>query len=462
MASKCLKLILVLAVAVLVFACKTAPEVPEEGAPEQPAEQPVQPPEEKPPEPAAAPEEAAPAAVTEDEIREARAAIARAKEADADYYEPGLLREAEAALNTALALKESDPERAREELAISREKADLAFDLSVQKAAAALRERMERMVKQLRAIDAHRFLPDEYEEATAGVAAAEALFARGDVAAAREEAYAALAAMSELNDRLSERQLWVSILKRDINQYLQDAEELQAHLRTPEEFQEVNRLYLEGVEAYQSYKLYDSEELLGSARERALALLELARGRAEQEKQQARALMLEVMQDLQDASELTVVTEDGTLIEPEPWSGDEFLEEPEDEEAGGQSFLLLVPGTTAVLGEISEENLLAQAKQLWQQGVKEWRQGNYQVAQEYFAESKKLVEAYKTQAVNPNYPIYVVRLIPDRRDCLWRIAEYDFIYNDPYLWPKIWRRNRKLIQHPDLIYPGWKLVIPPE
>jgi len=55
-----------------------------------------------------------------------------------------------------------------------------------------------------------------------------------------------------------------------------------------------------------------------------------------------------------------------------------------------------------------------------------------------------------------------VRLIPERRDCLWRIAEYDFIYGNPYLWPKIWRRNRKLIQHPDLIYPGWKLVIPPQ
>jgi nucleoid-associated protein YgaU len=114
-----------------------------------------------------------------------------------------------------------------------------------------------------------------------------------------------------------------------------------------------------------------------------------------------------------------------------------------------------------VLADVAEENLLEQAKQLWQQGVLEWNAGNYGPAEEYFLEARRLAEAYKSQSVNPDYPVYVVRLIPERRDCLWRIAEYDFIYGNPYLWPKIWRRNRKLIQHPDLIYPGWKLVIPP-
>jgi nucleoid-associated protein YgaU len=111
---------------------------------------------------------------------------------------------------------------------------------------------------------------------------------------------------------------------------------------------------------------------------------------------------------------------------------------------------------------VVEENLLEQAKKLWKQGVVEWDAGNYSLAEEYFNESKKLIEVYKAQAVNPDYPIYVVRLIPERRDCLWRISEYNFIYANPYKWPKIWRRNRKLIQHPDLIYPGWKLVIPPK
>lgn len=55
--------------------------------------------------------------------------------------------------------------------------------------------------------------------------------------------------------------------------------------------------------------------------------------------------------------------------------------------------------------------------------------------------------------------VYTVRLIPDRRESLWRIAEVE--YGDPLLWRKIWERNRELIQDPDLILPGWRLYIPP-
>jgi nucleoid-associated protein YgaU len=59
--------------------------------------------------------------------------------------------------------------------------------------------------------------------------------------------------------------------------------------------------------------------------------------------------------------------------------------------------------------------------------------------------------------------IYVVRLIPERRDCLWRIAEYPFIYNDARKWPAIYDYNKKTFRdpgNPNLIYPGQKLVIP--
>lgn len=56
---------------------------------------------------------------------------------------------------------------------------------------------------------------------------------------------------------------------------------------------------------------------------------------------------------------------------------------------------------------------------------------------------------------------YVVRLIPERRDCLWRIAGYSFIYNNPFLWPLIWIANLDIITNPDLIFPGQVLVIPP-
>jgi len=59
--------------------------------------------------------------------------------------------------------------------------------------------------------------------------------------------------------------------------------------------------------------------------------------------------------------------------------------------------------------------------------------------------------------------VYVVRLIPERRDCLWRIAEYAFIYNNPLKWTVIYEANKKNFRdpgNPNLIFPGQKLSIP--
>lgn len=76
-------------------------------------------------------------------------------------------------------------------------------------------------------------------------------------------------------------------------------------------------------------------------------------------------------------------------------------------------------------------------------------------------ESKKAKETSSTVIVKAKDDGYEVRLIPGRRDSLWRIAEYEFIYNDPFLWPQIYEANRDIIRDPDLIYPGQFLKIPP-
>ncbi len=72
---------------------------------------------------------------------------------------------------------------------------------------------------------------------------------------------------------------------------------------------------------------------------------------------------------------------------------------------------------------------------------------------------------------------YTVRLIPERRDCLYRIAEYPEIYDDPTQWPRIYRANKgqidggynrylqnveepKYSRAQDLIFPGQVFDIP--
>jgi len=68
---------------------------------------------------------------------------------------------------------------------------------------------------------------------------------------------------------------------------------------------------------------------------------------------------------------------------------------------------------------------------------------------------------YTEKDVLPRY--YEVRLIPERRDSFWRIAEYEFVYDDPWEWPKLYERNKDVLRDPDnphLIHPGQVFEIP--
>ncbi len=53
-------------------------------------------------------------------------------------------------------------------------------------------------------------------------------------------------------------------------------------------------------------------------------------------------------------------------------------------------------------------------------------------------------------------PEYVVI----KGDCLWRISAKKDVYNDPFLWPMIFKANADKISDPDLIYPDQDFVLP--
>ena len=56
--------------------------------------------------------------------------------------------------------------------------------------------------------------------------------------------------------------------------------------------------------------------------------------------------------------------------------------------------------------------------------------------------------------------VYTVGTWSHDRDCLWNIAKKPDIYDNAWLWPKIWQGNRDQIKDPDVIHPGQKLTIP--
>ena len=55
---------------------------------------------------------------------------------------------------------------------------------------------------------------------------------------------------------------------------------------------------------------------------------------------------------------------------------------------------------------------------------------------------------------------YTVGTWAKDRDCLWNIAKKPKIYDNAFLWPKIWQGNRDQIKNPDVIKKGQVLKIP--
>jgi nucleoid-associated protein YgaU len=408
-------------------------------------------------------------AITDEEISQARDALARAREVDADYFDPDNYDAARQLLDEGVSLRESDPASARQKLSDSKDKSGMAFDNSVQKSAAVMAANLEAARQRLLALQADKFMTEDYQKSTAGIDESSSLFQNKDYAGARSRAYQALKEMTDLANRLESRLASVKSLKYETEQLMKQAESEELYQYAPDQRDKVLALYTKGVDSLQGYRLDDAEESFGAAREAARDTIRIAREARDSSqtasKEKAEAMQQQVMKNLVEASKLTVVTDDGTVVKPQNWSDDDFLKEidrmmqEEQNKPSSPQSLVIQDGATEVLAEDTTVNLLQQARDLWSQGLKEKAAGNYGKAMDYFNEAQRYIEIYKSYAVKG---VYTVRLIPDRRDCLWRIAEYQDIYGDPYKWPNIWRRNRKLIQNPDLIFPGWQLVIPPQ
>jgi len=419
--------------AVLLAGCPSAPKPPEKAVPPSPpAEVPP-----AAPQTAAAGQEISP--VTDQEVSDARKALARAKEADADYYDAGNFDVAGRLLDSALSARTIDPASAHQQLADARGKADLSFDNAVARGADELRTRMASLKQRLLELNADKYAREEFQSSTAGIQEASDLYANKSYSAARARAWQALHDMAALADRLEARLDVMKTARYDAEQAMKEAESVDAYSYAPAEKNNVTGMYLRGLQAQQEYLLDQAEESFGAAREAAQELLQKARAareaRAADEKQKAAEKQARVMRGLEEASRLLIVAPDGTVVQPRNWTDDDLQKEMEP----------------------SAADLLSQARQLWAGGVKENLAGNYGNAQGHFDEARRYTETYASYAVKG---LYTVRLDPESRDTLWRIAGDKDVYGDPFQWPRIWRRNSKLIKDPDLIQPGWQLIIP--
>ena len=75
----------------------------------------------------------------------------------------------------------------------------------------------------------------------------------------------------------------------------------------------------------------------------------------------------------------------------------------------------------------------------------------------------EILTALESDRVAPLPRQYTVRTWAVERDCLWNIAGYPWVYNDPWKWTELYDANLSRMPepgNPDLIHPGMILDIP--
>jgi nucleoid-associated protein YgaU len=136
-------------------------------------------------------------------------------------------------------------------------------------------------------------------------------------------------------------------------------------------------------------------------------------------------------------------------------------------------FLIVLFLTAGLFAQTLENNeYYKKSVELANQSQTALEAADYDAAAEYAIESQKYA-ALSRQYINEALAAlqnrgalvaeYEVKLNPANRDCLWRIAGFDFIYGNPREWRRIYDYNKNTFRHPDnpdLVYPGQILKIP--
>ncbi|WNY64877.1 LysM peptidoglycan-binding domain-containing protein [Borreliella carolinensis] len=315
----------------------------------------------------------------------------------------------------------------------------------------------------------HLFYSKEFNEAERLEEAMKQSFFKKKAIEGNEIALKVLERYKTIIKETREKKEKTNYLKENIEKYLNDAEANEAYIWIPLEIDEVNNLYFEATRKYKNYDLDNALDMYSKAFNRAQQAAKNAK--------EAKALketderMYKQLKALEAASNLPIYS-NNKLIKPSPWNGRAFIKERNSNlnflNTNKDAYLLGDAETSIPIVLAYEERveigknskpqeqfktleLIERSRTLWEKGVEAKNVKNFRLANELFLESARYLEAYQS---NASSELYVIKI----GNTLWGISKK--LYNDPYLWPKIWFANRQKIQNPDLIHSNWKIIIP--
>ncbi len=397
--------------------------------------------------------------VPAEKLTTAKTKITRAQAVKAELYAPEQYAEARILLlKSHDKISEGKMKDAATAASDASQKADEAYNIALPKLAEATRSEAEQAIRDAEDTNAEDFAPAEYESAQTAMTEGNGFYEKQDYLTAYHSFEDAREKANEARD-ISEAQA-ETMMRRlaTIESQIEEAEEVGAADYSPDALNEAKKWAAIASQNIDELHLKTAQEALDNAEanaERALnnSLSDYARSRYSEAEQKVAEAEAKLNRSLE-----------GT-------DSDAF-----------QSALSDDPDARTSIDEARET--LAAAKEALQESDTQYNNEDYRRSYDYadealrlatildemLPETELLVADVKKRAdmsgtddtQDGDWKTYKVRLIPERRDCLWRIAEYDFIYDNARLWPQIYKANKEQIKNPDLIFPGQVFKIPPK
>lgn len=443
-------------ICLMCFSCKkAAPEVVEETPPPPQITEPVAPP------PPPQEEEKLPAEepvieqqkekISDTQFKEIEDLISKAKEALADIYDKENFLNAKKNLNDAKTLNETDPDKAAELLDLARKCAEDAYYNAYKARALEKKQEADRLISDLKAGGIEVTNKEQFDEAMNPYNEGTTFF--------DEENYpSSYAKYAESVDKLKE----LSIIQKKMRQeseskikYIQSlirkAEKLGAATYAPEELSAAKENLNNGIQEYKDFNFDNSKQSLEQAEKDAIAAIDKTnKALAEKKRLEALKAIRKAGKSLERAAGKETL-KNGKVQKSLDYQF-EFEEDIEVNEgnAPNKSSIEEMPIS-------SYQKILERAVDYIEKAKEAYYKADYEMAIKYAEIAQRIADSYSGVGIKT---YYTVKLDTKKRDCLWRISEYSFIYNNPFYWPMIWKTNKDEILNPDLIYPGQVFAIP--
>lgn len=384
--------------------------------------------------------------LSESQISEAKDLINRAKSVGAEKFDPDNLKKGEDYLDEAIKLNDSNPEEALRKLELSKKHSNDAYTNSLKKKAELKRTEVEELISEAEKSGANNYTKDDLDKA-------KSLFNEGDESLKKSDYITAYTKYSDSEDSLKKILNKINTQKKEIQnkidyvkKLIAEAEKIGAVQYANKELEDAKSFLTKGEKEFNELKYDESKILVETAEKNALNAIEKTKfALKELKRKEALKAIKDAGKKLEEASKIPPVDES-------KGKKDYKFDFEEDEEK-----VNLNNNPDDVIKPTTYSELFNKAVEYINKAKQAYRNEDYEMAIYYANIAKKIAESYVDSGIMKTYK---VRLILERRDCLWRISEYKEIYGTPFLWPRIWKANKDIIVNPDLIYPGQILKIP--